>query len=82
MSNETVEKTLIGLDVVTRYNNRMYRIDEVHFDKNPESTFHYKGKLTSFVDYCKEYHNIDIKDRSQPLLLTRCSNFYIYFYSR
>ena len=69
--HKTAQEVLIGLNVLTRYNNRMYRIDEILFDKNPESTFDCQGKLTSFTNYYKEHYNIDIRDRGQPLLLNR-----------
>jgi hypothetical protein len=34
-----VQKAVIGASVLTRYNNRMYRIDDIDFDKSPRSTF-------------------------------------------
>ena len=71
MFHKMAQEVLIGLNVLTRYNNRMYRIDEILFDKNPQSTFDCQGKLMTFTDYYKEHYNIDIKDRGQPLLLNR-----------
>ena len=71
MFHKTAQQVLIGLNVFTRYNNRVYRIDEILFDKNPHSTFDFKGKLITFVDYYKEHHHIDIQDKLQPLLLNR-----------
>ena len=74
--HQTAQEVLIGLSVLTRYNNRMYRIDEILFDKNPEATFDCQGTQVSFVDYYKKHYNIDIKDRGQPLLLHRyCTVF-------
>ena len=54
MDHERVRNALVvGLNVLTRYNNRMYRIDDILFDKNPESTFDCQGKLLSFTNYYK-----------------------------
>ena len=37
-----------------RYNNRTYRIDEIDWDKNPQSTFlNHQGEPVSFTDYYK-----------------------------
>ena len=45
-------RQLVGTVVVTRYNNRTYRIDDIAWDKNPKSTFmDHTGKNISFVEY-------------------------------
>ncbi len=37
-----------------RYNNKTYRIDDIAWDKNPQSTFlDHKGNAICFVDYYK-----------------------------
>ncbi len=69
--HQTAQDVLIGLSVLTRYNNRMYRIDEILFDKNPQSTFECQGATMSFVEYYKKQYNLEIKDHGQPLLLHR-----------
>ncbi len=69
--HKTAESVLIGLSVLTRYNNKMYRIDEILFDKNPMSTFDYQGSPIAFADYYKKNYDIDVKDKRQPLLLSR-----------
>lgn len=45
---------VIGLVVLTNYNNKTYRIDDVTFDQNPESTFPMKDKSVTYVDYYKQ----------------------------
>ncbi len=69
--HQTAQDVLIGLSVLTRYNNKMYRIDEILFDKNPLSTFDCQGEAMSYVDYYKKQYNIDIQDKGQPMLLNR-----------
>ena len=70
--NANAQKALIGSIVLTRYNNRCYKVDDIDFDSTPSSTFtDYTGKETSFVEYYKRQYNIDIKDLKQPMLLHR-----------
>lgn len=47
------EKALLGLTVLTEYNNKTYRIDDIKWDKSPKSTFEMNGQQTSFVEYYK-----------------------------
>lgn len=60
-----------GRNVLTRYNNRIYRVTSIDFTKTPMSTFEHKGKQVSFLDYYKQAHNITIYDTRQPLLLVK-----------
>lgn len=41
----------LGLVVLTDYNNKTYRINELDFSQSPLSTFNCKGKDTTFVEY-------------------------------
>ncbi|KAM7364395.1 argonaute 3 [Cochliomyia hominivorax] len=67
---EVAKKALLGAVIITRYNNRTYRIDDICFDKNPMSTFPTKDGPISYNDYYLKNHNITIKDKSQPLLIS------------
>lgn len=62
---------LSGKMVITRYNNKTYRIDDIVFDKNPSHTFHYNNQDITYIDYYKKQYNIDIRDVRQPLLMSR-----------
>lgn len=63
---------ILGQVVLTDYNNKTYRVDDVDFDKSPSTTFEGKNKeSTSFVNYYKERYNIRIRDLRQPLLVSR-----------
>ena len=68
---DNFRKEIIGSIVLTRYNNKTYRVDDVDFKSSPESKFNQKGVEVSYVDYYKERYNITIVDRKQPML---CSN--------
>ncbi|KAK8398346.1 hypothetical protein O3P69_003910 [Scylla paramamosain] len=66
---DAITSTLIGCVVLTRYNNKTYRIDDVLFDQNPTCTFtNYDGKEVKYVDYYQDTYGIKIKDLKQPLL--------------
>lgn len=61
---------MIGSVVLTDYNNKTYRVDDVDFTMNPESKFRYKnGEMISFVEYYKNRYQIKIKDVSVMLIV-------------
>ncbi|EDW02949.1 protein aubergine [Drosophila grimshawi] len=65
------KREVIGSIVLTDYNNRTYRIDDVDFAVSPLSTFNSKNGDISFVEYYKKRYNIVIRDIKQPLLVSR-----------
>lgn len=67
---DAAKKELIGSSVITRYNNKTYKIDDIDFSSSPEASFlNHKGESTTFVEYYKAAYNIDIKDTKQPLII-------------
>ena len=67
---ETLQSLLIDRSFKTNYSRRNYKIEDVLFDKNPSNTsINYEGNTLSLVNYYKQSHNIDIKDKTQPLLV-------------
>ncbi|KAK3727509.1 hypothetical protein QZH41_018372 [Actinostola sp. cb2023] len=65
-------KQLVGTIVLTRYNNKTYRIDDIEWKKNPLGTFtSHTGEQMTYVDYYKKAYGIEIKDHGQPLLVHR-----------
>nr|XP_028566225.1 piwi-like protein 1 [Podarcis muralis] len=69
---EICAKELVGLIVLTRYNNKTYRVDDIEWDSNPQASFK-KGDGTeiSFMDYYKMQYSQEIKDLNQPLLVSQ-----------
>lgn len=64
------QDAILGKVVLTRYNNKTYRIDEVLWDENPMTTFETtSGEEITFRNYYKHNYQIEIKDLKQPLLL-------------
>ncbi|XP_044052946.1 piwi-like protein 2 [Siniperca chuatsi] len=65
-------KELIGSIVITRYNNRTYRIDAIEWNKSPKDTFTLMdGTKTTFIEYYSKNYGITIKEMDQPLLMHR-----------
>lgn len=47
-------RELVGCVVLTRYNNQTYRVDDINWDLNPQSTFTLrKGETLSYQEYYK-----------------------------
>lgn len=50
---KSVEQALLGSTVLTKYNNKTYRIDEITYDVSPKSTFKMRENDVSYIDYYK-----------------------------
>lgn len=66
-----IQTALLGSVVLTRYNNKTYRIDDIDFESNPTNTFPTTSGKISYVEYYKKQYNIEIRDLKQPLLIHR-----------
>ncbi|XP_013147674.1 PREDICTED: protein aubergine-like [Papilio polytes] len=62
---------ITGQIVLTDYNKRTYRIDDVDWKNTPLSTFKTKDGDISYVDYYYKKYNIRINDVRQPMLVSR-----------
>uniref|UniRef100_A0A8B9HXL6 Piwi-like protein 1 n=1 Tax=Astyanax mexicanus TaxID=7994 RepID=A0A8B9HXL6_ASTMX len=63
-------KELVGLIVLTKYNNKTYRIDDIAWDHTPNNTFKRGDADISFKDYYKTQYGLDITDGNQVLLVS------------
>ncbi|KAM5245958.1 piwi-like protein 4 [Ctenodactylus gundi] len=65
------EQQLIGLIVLTRYNNKTYRIDDVDWSMKPTDTFkRWDSSEITYVDYYKQQYGITLSDLNQPVLVS------------
>lgn len=68
-----VKEELVGRSVMSYYNNRVYKIDDVNFDLNPTKKFfcdmHNKNKEMTYAEYIFENYNIRVKSLDQPMLM-------------
>ena len=62
------EKMLLGSIVMTRYNNKTYKIDDINWNMTPLDTFQYKDRQISYAQYYTEKYNKSIRDPKQPLM--------------
>lgn len=64
-------KQMVGCTVLTRYNNKTYRIDDIDWNMSPKSTFQSStGETLTFADYYWNQYGKRVDD-SQPLLINR-----------
>ncbi|RWS29770.1 piwi-like protein 1 [Leptotrombidium deliense] len=66
---ESAKRELGGSIVMTSYNNKTYRIDDIAFDKNPTFVFERRHGAISIKDYYQEQYKITIRDEKQPLIV-------------
>jgi len=66
-----IMQKLVGQIVLTRYNNKTYRIDDIAWETHPSATFQKGGSEVSFTDYYRTQYNLHIQDEDlQPMLVS------------
>lgn len=63
-------KELVGLVVLTKYNNKTYRVDDIAWDHTPNNTFKRGDTEISFRNYFKTQYGLDITDGNQVMLVS------------
>lgn len=78
-----VNEDLRGKYIMTVYDNKIYKIDEIIFTKNWDSTFFWdkSKKKISHTEYIKINYKLEVNSKKQPLVryYDRHSNRNIYF---
>jgi aubergine-like protein len=67
---EAIRKQFIGSTIMTSYNKRTYKVDEVDFNMSPRDVFTTEDKEISYVEYFKTKYDAEIKDLNQPVLIS------------
>lgn len=68
---EKCTSQLVGRTVMTVYNSKTYKIDDIDWDTSPKNEFSTKRGNVSFLDYYKNnYPDCKIMDLNQPLLVS------------
>lgn len=63
---------LISSVVITRYNNKTYRIDDINWEITPRQEFTLKrGERTTLAKYFKDKYQITIRNMDQPILVSK-----------
>ncbi|OWF41593.1 piwi-like protein 1 [Mizuhopecten yessoensis] len=68
---EKCTKKFVGSIVLTRYNNKTYRVDDIDWDIHPTSSFTRREGEITFKEYYKKAYDKDIEDDLQPMLVSR-----------
>ncbi|XP_077485667.1 piwi-like protein 1 [Amblyomma americanum] len=68
---EECVKRVAGCIVVTPYNGKTYRVDDIDWDKNPACTFETMEGPKTYADYYRVQYEKRIRDMRQPLLVCR-----------
>ncbi|KAJ3604161.1 hypothetical protein NHX12_028902 [Muraenolepis orangiensis] len=66
--SDVCAKELIGLVVLTKYNNKTYRVDEIAWDHTPNNTFQRGETEVTFKEYVKRQYALEVTDNNQALL--------------
>ena len=54
---QEIRDYIVGQSVVTKYNKKVYKVQDVAFNMNPSNCFEYKGTKISFASYLDaKYH--------------------------
>lgn len=65
-------KLLVGSIVLTRYNNKTYRVDDIEWEMRPSHTFEkHGGQKITYQQYYFEQYKIEVTDPEQPLLVSK-----------
>ncbi|XP_014250883.1 piwi-like protein Siwi [Cimex lectularius] len=66
------EAAVIGSVVLTEYNNRTYRVDDIDFDTRPDSKFKLRNnEECSYIEYYMKRYELRIRARDQPMLVSK-----------
>ncbi|XP_034243669.1 piwi-like protein Siwi [Thrips palmi] len=68
---EDFMKEMIGCIVITKYNNKTYRIDDIDWDSNPNHKFKFRDEEITYAQYMSRKYQIEIRDLKQPLLVSK-----------
>ena len=70
MDRERVRDEMINSIVMTTYNKKMYRVDDIIFNISVEDKFKIQksNEETSYIDYYQKQWNMTIKEKNQFLL--------------
>lgn len=71
---EKFTEQVLGMTVLTDYNNKTYRVDDIDFNQKPSDTFESKkepNKRITFIDYYQNRYQVRIRDPNQPMLISK-----------
>eukprot|EP00301_Raphidiophrys_heterophryoidea_P018900 c3892_g1_i2.p1 GENE.c3892_g1_i2~~c3892_g1_i2.p1 ORF type:complete len:425 (-),score=80.54 c3892_g1_i2:1223-2497(-) len=67
---DKAKSAIVGMVILTSYNNRTYRIKDIDFHRTPLEKFEGKDKKSiSLMEYYETKYSLRIRDQRQPLLI-------------
>ena len=67
---EEIKKTLLNTTVMTTYNKRTYKVDDIDFDVSLKDTFSQEdGSSITYQDYFRKKYGKSITDINQPVIV-------------
>ena len=73
---EEIKKQLMGTTVLTSYNKRTYKIDDIDFNMSPLDTFELNAeegqqpKTVTYRDYFHQKYGWNIRENQQPMIIS------------
>ncbi|XP_038044639.1 piwi-like protein 1 isoform X1 [Patiria miniata] len=68
---DVAKRVLAGEIVLTKYNNKTYRVDDIDFNIDPMNTFDkLDGTKITYAQYYRDAYGLNISDLGQPLLVS------------
>jgi aubergine-like protein len=71
---EKCMEKFVGNTVMTQYNKKTYRIDDITWDVKPSDTFEKKGKPITYIQYYYDQYGLKIQQTEQPMLVAMIKN--------
>jgi aubergine-like protein len=68
---QQIKNELVGSIVMTTYNRKTYRIDDIDWEKTPRDKFDCQDRQVSFHEYYRDKYSQPTTDMNQPLLVSR-----------
>ncbi|XP_038045176.1 piwi-like protein 1 [Patiria miniata] len=69
---DVAKRVLAGEIVLTKYNNKTYRVDDIDFNIDPMNTFDkLDGTKITYAQYYRDAYGLNISDLGQPLLVSK-----------
>ena len=66
-----IKNELLGAIVMTQYNKKTYRIDDIKFNESPMKSFEMQKQKITLAQYYHEKYGLGISDMSQPILYSK-----------
>lgn len=71
---EAIRVALVNKLIITTYNNKCYRIEDIDFEQNARTCFDRNGQSISYKEYFKTVYDITLNTDTQPMVRVKLNN--------